>query len=48
MAKDKDTSPKRIRGENNLDERIEQMMNAAGVAEDISQANMTTETKNKA
>jgi|GEM_PF-5021790 len=43
----KETAPKRIRGENNLEERIEEMMDAAGVAEEISNRTMNSETRDK-
>lgn len=43
----KETAPKQIRGENNLEERIEKMMNAAGVAEEISNQTMNSEMRDK-
>jgi hypothetical protein len=43
----KEIAPKRIRGEANLDERMEQMMNAEGVAEEISNQTMNSEMRDK-
>lgn len=44
----KEFAPKRIRGESNLEERTEQMMNAAGVAREVSNQTMNTEMRDKA
>ncbi|MEW9670252.1 hypothetical protein [Ammoniphilus sp. 3BR4] len=43
----KELAPKRIRGEANLDERMEEMMDAAGVAKEISNQTMNSEMRDK-
>lgn len=43
----KEFEPKHIRGENNLEERIEEMMDAAGVAKEMSNRTMNSEMRDK-
>jgi len=43
----KELAPKRIKGEADFEERIEDMMDAAGVAREISNHTMNSETRYK-